>query len=360
MGFLIVFGVVFGRVRLSAVAVLPAVLLAGYALANLVSIPFAFDPFRAVWYFFVTLYMITSWVLFVGALDMGGMPLLQTILRGYSFAAFLSALLSVASYFHVIGFQNYLESYGRPKGMFKDPNVFGPFLVPIAVMAIAGCLPIASRFWQLSVAIVTSMGVVLSYSRAAWINYAISLVLFVILDQVLPSKAPEKHSVPLTRWLLFGGVAVMTTLVLLQIPSVQRMFAIRMGQNGMQDYDQARFRAQAMALQSVIDRPLGLGPGQAEGEFHYPPHSSYMRVLSENGVFGLFCFVAFLVSSTVQAVRKACLAPSIPWRGLFIAAAACLCGQLINSAVLDTQHWRHLWLLLALPWIPARVWGGRT
>ena len=356
MAFLLVFGILIGTVRLAAVPVLPALLLVGLALANLVSVTFAPDLPRGIWYIFVTFYMLASWVLFVGALDMGGKPLLQTIFRGYSFAACFSVLLAIASYFHVIGFQTELLRFGRPKGLFKDPNVFGPFLVPIAIMAITGCLPIASRLWQASIAVVTSMGIVLSYSRGAWVNYAISLMLFIALDIVLPSKTPERHSVPLKRWVLFGGIAVMTIVVLLQVPSVQRMLALRIGQNGVQNYDRTRFQTQHLALLSAIDRPLGLGPGQSAAAFRYPPHSSYMRVLSENGLFGLSCFVAFLLCSTAQAARKACLAPTVRWRGFFIATAACLCGQIVNSGVLDTVHWRHLWFLLALPWISARVW----
>ncbi len=29
-----------------------------------------------------------------------------------------------------------------------------------------------------------------------------------------------------------------------------------------------------------------------------------------------------------------------------------LFGVLLNSFVIDTLHWRHFWLLLALPWVP--------
>jgi hypothetical protein len=355
---LLAIGVVMGTVRLAAINILPVVLLAGLALANVVSISLAVDPARAVWYFLVTFYLMLSWALCVGALDVGGMPLLQVIFRGYSFAAFISVVLALASYFHLIGFQSFLLLYGRPKGLFKDPNVYGPFLVPIAVMAITGCLPIASRFWQACMAVVASMGIALSYSRACWINYVVSLALFVVLDLVLPTRSPEAHSVSLSRVFLFGAVAVLAGLAILQVPSVQSMLAVRLGQNGMHDYDQTRFQTQRMAVQAAIDHPLGIGPGQSEATFQYATHSSYMRVLSENGLFGLCCFVGFAMASVIQAVRKACLAETAAWRGLFVAAAACICGQLINSGVVDTVHWRHFWILLALPWIPARVWSS--
>ena len=355
---LLAIGTVMGTVRLAAISILPVVLLTGLALANVVSISLAADPARAVWYFLVTFYLMMSWALCVGALDMGGMPLLQVIFRGYSFAAFISVALALTSYFHLIGFQSYLLLYGRPKGLFKDPNVYGPFLVPIAVMAITGCLPIASRFWQACMAVVASMGIALSYSRACWINYVVSLALFVVLDLVLPSRSPEAHSISLSRVLVFGAIALFAVLAIVQVPSVQTMLAARLGQNGMHDYDQTRFQTQRMAVQAAIDHPLGIGPGQSEATFKYATHSSYMRVLSENGLFGLCCFIGFALASVVQAVRKACLAETTAWRGLFVASAACICGQLINSGVVDTVHWRHFWILLALPWIPARVWSS--
>lgn len=357
MLFLLAIGTVMGTVRLAAIEIPPVLFLTGLALANIISIPLAADPARAVWYFLVTFYLMTSWALCVGALDEGGMPLLQIIFRGYSFAALLSVTLALASYFHLIGFQSLLLLYGRPKGLFKDPNVYGPFLVPIAVMAIMGCLPIASRFWQACMAVVASLGIALSYSRACWINYAVSLVLFVVLDLALPSKSPGAHSISITRVAVFGAIAMLAVVAILQVPSVQTMLAVRLGQNGMHDYDQTRFQTQRMAVQSAIDHPLGIGPGQSEATFQYATHSSYMRVLSENGLFGLCCFVGFVLSSAAQAVRKACQAQTAQWRGLFVASAACICGQLINSGVVDTVHWRHLWILLALPWIPARVWS---
>ena len=357
MLFLLAIGTVMGTVRLAAIEITPVVFLTGLALANIVSIPLAADPARAVWYFLVTFYLMTSWALCVGALDAGGMPLLQIIFRGYSIAALLSVVLALASYFQLIGFQSLLLLYGRPKGLFKDPNVFGPFLVPIAVMAITGCLPIGSRFWQACIAVIASLGIALSYSRACWINYAASLVLFVVLDLALPSKSPGAHSISIGRVVVFGAFAFLAVLAIVQVPSVQSMLAVRLGQNGMHDYDQTRFQTQRMAVQAAIDHPLGIGPGQSEETFQYATHSSYMRVLSENGLFGLCCFVGFVLSSVVQAIRKACQAQTSQWRGLFVASAACICGQLINSGVVDTVHWRHLWILLALPWIPARVWS---
>ena len=349
------FAIVFGIVRVQRLPILPVLLLSGLALANLVSMAGADDPVRATFYTFVTFYMMMSWVLFVGVVDYFGEAGLESMFLGYSVAVLLAVIPSIASYFHLIGFQSMLLLSGRPKGLFKDPNVFGPFLVLIGVMAVSGCLPLAKRWLQMVVAVVASMGIALSYSRACWINYTVSLVLFALLDQVIPLRTAEGRSTSLAQLLGFACLVIVALGIVVQIPSVKTMLAVRMGQGGVQDYDQIRFQTQHMAVRAAIDRPLGIGPGQSESTFSYATHSSYMRILSENGLFGLFCFVAFLVSTLVQALSRASTALSRQWRSIYLAAAACICGHLINSGVVDTVHWRHFWFLLALPWAPNPV-----
>jgi hypothetical protein len=357
---LFAFGVVSGIVRLGEMPVLPVLFLAGLALANVISISVSAEPVRAIWYCFVTLYMMISWALFVGVMNFYGISILTPIFRGYSLGACLSVILAVASYFHLIGFQYRLLLNGRPKGLFKDPNVFGPFLILIAVLAISGCLPFANRAAQWATAVIASLGIALSYSRACWINFAVSLVLFVLLDQLLPPRIGVNRSSTLLRLFGLATLAMLVIAAVIQIPSVRAMLAIRLGQGGMHDYDRLRFETQRLAVQAAIDHPLGIGPGQSEETFQYATHSSYLRVLSENGLFGLFCLAGFLLSTLAQAIAGACSTPSPHWRGVYIAAAACLCGHLINSGVVDTLHWRHLWFLCALPWAQnsVAIFGG--
>src|SRR5580704_2435191 len=119
---LFAFGLLFGIVRLRQMPVLPIALLTGLAVANLVSMSGADDRVRAMSYTFVTFYMMTSWALFVGALNSYGASALKAIFSGYSLAVLFAVIPAVASYFHLIGFQSILLLYGRPKGLFKDPN----------------------------------------------------------------------------------------------------------------------------------------------------------------------------------------------------------------------------------------------
>src|SRR4029077_10486863 len=53
------------------------------------------------------------------------------VLNAYLCAAMVAALAGSIGYFHLIpGAREVMTRYGRATGLFKDPNVFGPFLVP--------------------------------------------------------------------------------------------------------------------------------------------------------------------------------------------------------------------------------------
>jgi hypothetical protein len=327
--------------------------LAIFAVANIVSLYDPLNATRATWYVFVTLYLCLSWLFFVSFLWTYGTVGMRTIVKTYSFAAMICIVPGLLSYFNVIGFQHYLLLYGRPKGTFKDPNVYGPYLIPVALFAIAGLIYTRRNkkmaLIQAAIALISATGIFLSYSRACWINFVVSLVgylLMAFLFRPVGSPAPF----PISRIvLLFAGLTICMA-GLMQVPEVQEMIAHRVTSSGLQGYDRDRFRTQRMALDSVIQRPLGIGPGQAEQTFHYATHSSYMRVLSENGVVGAAAFVVFITASLIRGLVMGWRTRDPFWRKIFFIASACILGHIINSGVVDTVHWRHLWLLLALPW----------
>ena len=88
-------------------------------------------------------------------------------------------------------------------------------------------------------------------------------------------------------------------------------------------------------------------------------HSLYYRLLSENGFDGLAVFAIFLLLSVRRSVQLTFRSPNPQWRNLYCVLTACLLGVLLNSSVVDTLHWRHVWLLLGLIWTsqPAPEWN---
>ena len=269
------------------------------------------------------------------------------------FAACICVIPAVLSYLHIIGFQHYLLLFGRPKGLFKDPNVLKPYLIPPALFALAG-LVWENRCFRGTCLhgfclVVTTGGILLSFSRACWINYFVCVVMYMGLRWAL-KRVDFPFILPTRRLLLGGMLGLAAVLILLQLPQVRPMLKERITSNGLHGYDEDRFRTQRLALESAYSRPLGIGPGQSEEAFQYATHSSYMRVLSENGILGFIAYGGFVLLSFSRALVLASRTENLFWKRIYLVAAACIAGHIINSAVVDTVHWRHYWFLLALPW----------
>jgi O-antigen ligase len=145
-------------------------------------------------------------------------------------------------------------------------------------------------------------------------------------------------------------VAVVALVVMLSIPQVRQMIALRLGSDGLQTYDGDRFSTQTKALEMAIEQPFGIGPGQAEIAFDYSTHSTYLRLLSENGPLALSAFVALLALTLLRSIHGARTLKNNNWRIVMAITSASLAGYIVNSFVIDTVHWRHIWLFLALPW----------
>ena len=149
-----------------------------------------------------------------------------------------------------------------------------------------------------------------------------------------------------------GGVA---SVVLMNTAAVKDMMAVRVTQNGLQKYDRIRFATQLLSLDVAEERPLGIGPGQAELVFGYATHSMYLRILSENGVIALLALLGF-IGATIGRSWTVMQDTRNPWiRELNVVILACIAGHLVNSVVIDTVHWRHIWFIYALPWANVRL-----
>ncbi len=116
-----------------------------------------------------------------------------------------------------------------------------------------------------------------------------------------------------------------------------------------QGYDESRFSTQKEAFIVGLKNPLGIGPGQSEYIFQIAPHSLYARIITENGILSLVLFIFFLSIS----IRKAFQSYKQSYDEIsvyFLIICASLIGLTFNSVFIDTLHWRHFWLILALSW----------
>ncbi len=333
----------------------PVVLLSCFAVSNLFSMLNARDMKVAIGYNAISVYLILTWVFFVGFAGYYGLRGVRALLSGYMIAGWVIAALSTLAFFRLIPYSDLFLRMQRASGLFKDPNVYGPYVVSVLVFGVAALqrYRITSlRFASgLTACVIAGIGIFLSFSRAAWINCAISLA-FMLGLQLLYGLLKRRVPAGLMHILLALGIfAVAGALIGAALPrSTTRLLTVRLGSQGLQNYDRDRFDTQRRALLAVREEPIGIGAGQSEVVFEYSTHSMYIRILTEAGVAGFVAFYAFVALSFARATSNALTLRNDFARGIFAALSACMLGTLINGLVIDTIHWRHFWFLLGLAW----------
>jgi O-antigen ligase len=342
-----------GRFRLSRVPPLLRWIVALLLFVNLASMTDIVKGSAAVRFLLITVYLAIFALWLTAFMDSPKRSRL-VVVTWLVIAVASAVVASLALHFPIPGRQfinGSVDNGERASGLFKDPNVFGPFLIPIALILleqhIAPKVPRLLRLragttWLLLLAL--TLGVLFSYSRAAWANFAIAIVVMLAASS-MRRRGSRRALRALGAMLLVGGI----TLVILSASGSVHFLEQRAHA---QSYDTHRFAAQSFGWQLGWTHPVGVGPGQFE--FHSPiaSHSTFVRVFAEQGPLGLLLWVTLLLATLVLALRNVVLG-----RDTYgIGSAALLgawCGLIFNSAVVDTLHWRHLWVVIALVWAGA-------
>jgi O-antigen ligase len=232
----------------------------------------------------------------------------------------------------------------RVQALFKDPNVFGPYLIPGAVYCVVRAVTRCSKCWIWMVAsAILVAGIVLSFSRASWGTLAVALLVAACL------WAPSAGKRAWGQLVLEVAILMITIAITVAAPQTSSYSESRLK---LQAYDAYRFRTQGIAWEAGIAHPLGIGPGQSEIVFQYATHNSYLRVFAESGWFALCAYLLLIAASLAHAFRsiQSNREDILSW-----VIFACLVATLVNGTVIDTLHWRNFWVLLALAWtLPSR------
>ncbi len=147
--------------------------LALFGILSIASILNATDTGRAIFFELQTLYLIVLGLWLSGMFANG--PLMRRALKAYVIAAIASAVVGIAALKVPFPARSvFLYDAQRPKALFKDPNVFGPFLVPAAAIMLEEVIRPRLFKWgsirSLLFLMILSSGVVFSFSRAAGLN----------------------------------------------------------------------------------------------------------------------------------------------------------------------------------------------
>jgi len=266
-------------------------------------------------------------------------------LAGYCAAALVSALLAIATFIPSFSALtgDVLLWAGRPKVFFKDPNVFGPYLVPavLVFMHTAARRHGAATAIYVAMSLVCAAGVIASASRAAWFNLAVALGAYAVFsprrDKAVMAMAcaAVACALPIAAWVLGSGGG-----------NALDLYSSR---TQLQEYDTERFAMAQGAFDIGLRYPAGVGPGEIATYLGFgpgmDPHNTYLRIWAENGPVALLLFAALLLTLFAHAAQEFMARRA---NAAFICALALLAGSLVNATVVDMLHWRHFWVLLAI------------
>jgi O-antigen ligase len=240
--------------------------------------------------------------------------------------------------------------YDRAAGAFEDPNVFGPFLVLPAIYMLYRLMTgsvAGMAFYAVPLLLLTG-GIFFSFSRGAWGLFGASAILL-IGGLFLQSASGLFRLRVVVMSLLAVALLVIAVVVILQIPGVGDFFMSRA--QFAQEYDSARlgrFARYIIGFQMALEHPLGIGPlvfGQIFGE---DTHNIWLKALMDYGWLG-FVSWAIMVFWTIAGGFRL-LFRDRPWQPYLLCAYVVFLGHVFLGSIIDTDHWRHFYLLLGLVW----------
>jgi O-antigen ligase len=331
-------------------ALLPlAALLVLYNFGFAIAVIPVLDQDKTLLWILVSAYLATTALFFACALGRHTQRRLQLLLSGYMVAAVAAALAGIAGYFQLPG-TGLFVLYDRARGTFNDPNVLGAFLVLPAILAyqrvLAGRLVQAARAGFVLLILLTAM--FLSFSRGAWAQFALAAALLMALEFITTTSTRERARIVLLA--ILGALAIAGFVAaLLSIDKVASLFETRAALE--QSYDvghTGRFGRHILGFLLVLDTPLGIGPLQFHKIFPEDPHNVYLNAFVSGGWLSGFCYLVLTAVTLVMGFRFCFV--TTPWRSTYLAIYAAYVGLVMEGAVIDSDHWRHYYLVLGVLW----------
>ena len=283
----------------------------------------------------------------------------ERILLAYSIAAVLVAIGGIIGYFGLAGpFSESLTVYHRAKSFFKDPNVLGPFLVAPTMYAVHILLQGKSRrtLWALPLVLVCGLAIFLSFSRGAWGHIVLSGLIYGYLAFITADNI--RHRFRLILVSLIGlSLFLIAGIGALSLKKVSVLFEERASFT--QNYDTGefgRFGRQVKGIGVVIDSPFGIGAKQFEKIFPEAPHNVYLNMFMLSGWLGGFAYLLLICGTIVLGFCQSLI--KVPWQGVYMVIYASFVGITMEGFLIDTDHWRHFYVLLGLTWGGALAPGG--
>lgn len=334
---------------ISRTVAIPLALLLVFNVGGMLSLLVMPDMAGGPIYIAVSTFLALTTVLYAGVIEQRPQRL-QIIFKAWVAAALITGTLGILGYFHAFPGAGIFTRYDRAMGAFEDPNVFGPYLVAPILYLLHRLL--TGRLVQAPLLIagllVLVMGVFLSFSRAAW-----GLLLFSSLMLVFLMLLKERTGAFRLKILALSIAAIVllavAVIIALQFDRVSDLFSNRA--RLVQEYDGARlgrFERHKIGFLLAMERPLGLGPMELGRMFGEDEHNIWLKSLTTYGWLGFVSYVTLICWTLAAGFRH--LLRDRPWQPYLMIGWVMILGHTLIGNVIDTDHWRHFYLLLGIVW----------
>ena len=306
------------------------------------------DNAKDIQYAGTSLYLGIAAITFACLFSDGNMQRLSLLRRGYILAALIATAAGYLGFFHLVPYSDIFLDYDRVSATFKDPNVYGPFLMFPIVWLMIRILTRGIRPLDVALLMILTGGLLLSFSRGAWAHFAISATVGVLTTfLVTPDPRMRRRIVVVgVLTILFAALVVGA---LLSIGSVHDMLLERA--KAIQPYDVGpggRFWLQEQALGTILQNANGLGPFEFDRIFGLQQHNVYMQGFLVYGWLGGAAYLALVAATLMLGLIT--MPIEAPWQHYLITAYAVFVGEMVEGMIVDTDHWRHFFLMLGLVW----------
>lgn len=275
---------------------------------------------------------------------------LALVETAYILSGVFASIIGIIGYFSIFpGAHELFATMDRAQSTFKDPNVFGPFLIFPILLLVQGFLSNSLKLRYLIPLFIMLLGLFLSFSRGAWFHFVLSAATMVGLMFLTASDLRMRGRLVVMTALALAAFAALLVFAL-SFDAIGDMFTERA--KLFQSYDagtnMGRFNLQVVAVDSLLQNPFGLGPFEFARTHGLQQHNVYLQAFLVYSWLGGLSYI-FLILLTLAIGFRAVLVAT-PWQPFLIVSLATFVGVVAEGAVIDTDHWRHFFLLLGSIW----------
>jgi O-antigen ligase len=325
------------------------VLLVAFNIGGMIAMTQMAELMNTPLYLAVSLFLAFT-AIFFAAVTEARPDLYRVIFLAWIAAAVVTALLGILGYFNAFPGAHVFTRYDRATGAFEDPNVFGPFLTLPGLYLLYRTVtenPAKMAVYAAPLLVIVA-GIFFSFSRGAWGLFAGTAVVMVACLFLRSASGSFRLRVVVMAAVAIALLAA-SVIVVLQIPGVADMFTARA--QLAQDYDSerlGRFARYGYGFKMALEHPLGIGPLVFGTIFGEDTHDIWLKAVLDYGWLGLFSWATMIVWTLAAGFRI--LFRERPWQPYLLCAYITLVGHVALGTIIDTDHWRHFYLLLGLVW----------